>query len=242
MSAVVSVSNVHKSFGKVKVLDGVSFEVGRGEVAAVIGQSGSGKSTALRCINALETIEDGSIDVCGHAVHDPKLDRRGLRRDVGIVFQSYNLFPHLTVEQNIMLAPTCVKSLSKAAARDLAREVLARVGLEAKADQYPEQLSGGQQQRVAIARSLAMQPKLMLFDEVTSALDPQLTGEVLKVMEDLARGGMTMILVTHEMAFARKVASKVIYMHQGKVWETGPGSMLDAPQTAELRSFVGSGL
>ena len=242
MSAVVSVSNVHKSFGKVKVLDGVSFEVGRGEVAAVIGQSGSGKSTALRCINALETIEDGAINVCGHAVHDPKLDRRGLRRDVGIVFQSYNLFPHLTVEQNIMLAPTCVKSLSKSVARDLAREVLARVGLEAKADQYPEQLSGGQQQRVAIARSLAMQPKLMLFDEVTSALDPQLTGEVLKVMEDLARGGMTMILVTHEMAFARKVASKVIYMHQGKVWETGPGSMLDAPQTAELRSFVGSGL
>jgi len=242
MSAVVSVSNVHKSFGKVKVLDGVSFEVGRGEVAAVIGQSGSGKSTALRCINALETIEDGAINVCGHAVHDPKLDRRGLRRDVGIVFQSYNLFPHLTVEQNIMLAPTCVKSLSKSAARDLAREVLARVGLEAKAEQYPEQLSGGQQQRVAIARSLAMQPKLMLFDEVTSALDPQLTGEVLKVMEDLARGGMTMILVTHEMAFARKVASKVIYMHQGKVWETGPGSMLDAPQTAELRSFVGSGL
>ncbi|MGA0565453.1 amino acid ABC transporter ATP-binding protein [Ancylobacter sp. VNQ12] len=242
MSAVVSVSNVHKSFGPVKVLDGVSFEVGRGEVAAVIGQSGSGKSTALRCINALETIEDGVINVCGHAVHDPRLDRRSLRRDVGIVFQSYNLFPHLTVEQNIMLAPTCVKSLSKANARNLAREVLARVGLEAKAEQYPEQLSGGQQQRVAIARSLAMQPKLMLFDEVTSALDPQLTGEVLKVMEDLARGGMTMILVTHEMAFARKVASKVIYMHRGKVWETGPGSMLDAPQTAELRDFVGSGL
>ncbi len=242
MSAVVSLSNVHKSFGAVKVLDGVSFEVGRGEVAAVIGQSGSGKSTALRCINALETIEDGTISVCGHAVHDRKLDKRELRRDVGIVFQSYNLFPHLTAEQNIMLAPTCVKSLSKAKARELAREVLARVGLEAKADHYPEQLSGGQQQRVAIARSLAMQPKLMLFDEVTSALDPQLTGEVLKVMEDLARGGMTMILVTHEMAFARKVASKVIYMHKGKVWETGPGSMLDNPQTEELKAFVGSGL
>ncbi|MBS7539116.1 amino acid ABC transporter ATP-binding protein [Ancylobacter lacus] len=242
MSAVVRLHNVHKSFGSHKVLEGVSFEVGRGEVAAVIGQSGSGKSTALRCINALETIEHGSIDVCGHAVHDPKLDRRSLRRDVGIVFQSYNLFPHLTVEQNIMLAPTCVKALPKAKARELAREVLARVGLEAKAENYPEQLSGGQQQRVAIARSLAMQPKLMLFDEVTSALDPQLTGEVLKVMEDLARGGMTMILVTHEMAFARKVASQVIYMHKGKVWETGPGSMLDAPKTAELASFVGSGL
>ncbi|MCJ9720514.1 amino acid ABC transporter ATP-binding protein [Agrobacterium sp. SHOUNA12C] len=239
---MVKVTNVHKAFGAVKVLNGVSFEVGRGEVAAVIGQSGSGKSTALRCINALETIESGMIEVCDHAVHDPKLDKSALRRDVGIVFQSYNLFPHLTAEQNIMLAPTCVKKLGKAAARDLAREVLSRVGLEAKAEHFPEQLSGGQQQRVAIARSLAMKPKLMLFDEVTSALDPQLTGEVLKVMEDLARGGMTMILVTHEMAFARKVASKVVYMHQGQVWETGPGAMLDNPQTKELREFVGSGL
>ncbi|MDR6950877.1 polar amino acid transport system ATP-binding protein [Ancylobacter sp. 3268] len=242
MSAVVKLSNVHKSFGTNKVLDGVSFEVGRGEVAAVIGQSGSGKSTALRCINALETIDGGTIDVCGHAVHDAKLDRRSLRRDVGIVFQSYNLFPHLTAEQNIMLAPTCVKKKSKAEARELAHDVLRRVGLAEKADHFPEQLSGGQQQRVAIARSLAMQPKLMLFDEVTSALDPQLTGEVLKVMEDLARGGMTMILVTHEMAFARKVASQVVYMHKGKVWETGPGSMLDKPKTAELADFVGSGL
>jgi len=242
MSAVVSLSDVHKSFGAHKVLDGVSFDVGRGEVAAVIGQSGSGKSTALRCINALETIQQGSIEVCGHAVHDAGLDRRGLRRDVGIVFQSYNLFPHLTVEQNIMLAPTCVKKLSKDEARTLAHAVLTKVGLREKASQYPEQLSGGQQQRVAIARSLAMQPKLMLFDEVTSALDPQLTGEVLRVMEDLARGGMTMILVTHEMAFARKVASKVVYMHRGKVWEMGPGTMLEDPQTPELREFMGSGL
>ncbi|WGD30184.1 amino acid ABC transporter ATP-binding protein [Ancylobacter sp. WKF20] len=242
MSAVVKLENVHKSFGAHKVLDGVTFTVGRGEVAAVIGQSGSGKSTALRCINALETIDDGTIDVCGHAVHDPKLDRRSLRRDVGIVFQSYNLFPHLTAEQNIMLAPSCVKKVGKAEARDLAQDVLRRVGLAEKAGHYPEQLSGGQQQRVAIARSLAMQPKLMLFDEVTSALDPQLTGEVLKVMEDLARGGMTMILVTHEMAFARKVASQVVYMHKGKVWETGPGSMLESPKTRELAEFVGSGL
>ncbi|WP_199720899.1 amino acid ABC transporter ATP-binding protein [Azospirillum cavernae] len=242
LSPVVSLSNVHKSFGALKVLDGVSFDVGVGEVAAIIGQSGSGKSTALRCINALETIQQGTIQVCGHAIHDPALDRRALRRDVGIVFQSYNLFPHLTVEQNIMLAPTCVKALSKGEARDLAREVLSHVGLEAKADQYPEQLSGGQQQRVAIARSLAMRPKLMLFDEVTSALDPQLTGEVLKVMETLAREGMTMILVTHEMAFARKVASKVVYMHQGRVWETGTGAMLDDPQTPELRAFIGNGL
>jgi polar amino acid transport system ATP-binding protein len=242
MSAVVSLSDVHKSFGAHKVLEGVSFEVGRGEVAAVIGQSGSGKSTALRCINALETIQQGSIEVCGHAVHDADLDKRSLRKDVGIVFQSYNLFPHLTVEQNIMLAPTCVKKISKAEARSLADEVLTKVGLREKAGHYPEQLSGGQQQRVAIARSLAMQPKLMLFDEVTSALDPQLTGEVLRVMEDLARGGMTMILVTHEMAFARKVASKVVYMNQGKVWEVGPGAMLDDPQTPELRAFIGSGL
>jgi polar amino acid transport system ATP-binding protein len=242
MPAVVSVRDVHKSFGPLKVLEGVSFDVDRGEVVAVIGQSGSGKSTALRCIDALETIQSGEITVCGHAVHDPALNKRALRQDVGIVFQSYNLFPHLTAEQNIMLAPTCVKKMSKSEARDVARDCLARVGLGEKAGFFPEQLSGGQQQRVAIARSLAMAPKVMLFDEVTSALDPQLTGEVLRVMEDLARGGMTMVLVTHEMAFARKVASTVIYMHKGKVWETGPGSILDAPKTAELRNFVGSGL
>ena len=239
MSAVVRLDNVHKSFGSLKVLDGVSFDVNRGEVVAVIGQSGSGKSTALRCINALETIQQGSIEVCGHEIHSEKLDRRALRLDVGIVFQGYNLFPHLTAEQNIMLAPTCVKKLGRAEARELARDVLARVGLAEKAGHYPEQLSGGQQQRVAIARSLAMQPKVMLFDEVTSALDPQLTGEVLKVMEDLARGGMTMILVTHEMSFARRVATTVIYMRHGKVWETLPGAALMAPKTPELQEFIG---
>ncbi|HBF28281.1 amino acid ABC transporter ATP-binding protein [Rhizobium sp.] len=242
MSAVVSLANVHKSFGAVEVLKGVSFEVMPGEVTAVIGASGSGKSTALRCINALEKISSGEIIVCGHKIHDDKLERRLLRQDVGIVFQSYNLFPHLTVAQNIMLAPTCVKGLGKAQARALAEKVLAQVGLAEKADDYPEQLSGGQQQRVAIARSLAMQPKLMLFDEVTSALDPHLTGEVLRVMEDLARGGMSMILVTHEMAFARKVAHKVVFMHRGKVWEVGPGAMLDDPQTPELQAFLSNGL
>ena len=242
MSPVVSLSNVHKRFGSLTVLDGVSFDVGRGEVAAIIGQSGSGKSTVLRCMNALESIEQGKIEVCGHALHDAGFDRRALRRDVGIVFQSYNLFPHLTVEQNIMLAPVCVKLLPKKQARDLAHQVLTRIGMEAKAESYPEQLSGGQQQRAAIARSLAMQPKLMLFDEVTSALDPQLTGEVLKVMEDLARGGMTMIIVTHEMTFARKVASKIVYMRQGRVWETGPGDVLDDPKTPELRNFVNGNL
>ena len=242
MSAVVKLANVHKSFGAVEVLKGISFEVGRGEVVAIIGQSGSGKSTALRCIDALEVIQSGTIDVCGHQVHSPALDKRALRRDVGIVFQSYNLFPHLTAEQNIMLAPVCVKSLSKSAAHELARNCLRKVGLEAKADHYPEQLSGGQQQRIAIARSLAMQPKVMLFDEVTSALDPQLTGEVLKVMEDLARGGMTMILVTHEMGFARRVATNVIYMHQGQVWEQLPGSRLADPTTPELRDFIANEL
>ncbi|KTS15147.1 phosphate ABC transporter ATP-binding protein [Methylobacterium indicum] len=242
MSAVVKLANVHKSFGPLKVLDGVSFEVGRGEVVALIGQSGSGKSTALRCINALETIEEGAIEVCGHAIHAPGLDKRALRLSVGIVFQSYNLFPHLTALQNIMLAPTCVKGVSRKDARDLAMDCLTRVGLAEKAEHYPEQLSGGQQQRVAIARSLAMQPQVMLFDEVTSALDPQLTSEVLRVMEDLARGGMTMILVTHEMGFARRVAGTVIYMRQGRVWETLAGRDLDHPRTPELRDFVGSGL
>ncbi|MFE1600539.1 amino acid ABC transporter ATP-binding protein [Methylobacterium sp. ID0610] len=242
MSAVVSLRDVHKRFGPVEVLKGVSFEVTAGEVVAVIGPSGSGKSTALRCINRLEAIQSGEIEVCGRRVDDPALDLRALRRDVGMVFQSYNLFPHLTVAENITLAPRRVKRTPGREARALAEEALARVGLADKIDAYPEQLSGGQQQRVAIARSLAMQPKVMLFDEVTSALDPHLTGEVLKVMEALARGGMTMICVTHEMGFARRVANRVIFMHTGKVWETGPGAMLTAPQTPELRTFLASEL
>jgi polar amino acid transport system ATP-binding protein len=242
MSAVVKLQEVHKRFGSNQVLQGVSFEVAKGEVVAIIGRSGSGKSTALRCIDRLETIDSGRIEVCGHQVDDPQIDLRKLRHDVGIVFQSYNLFPHLTVEHNIMLALRAVKKMSPADARAIAARTLAQVGLEDKAVAYPEQLSGGQQQRVAIARSLAMQPQVMLFDEVTSALDPLLTGEVLRVIEDLATAGMTMILVTHEMAFARKVADRVIFMHMGKIWETGPGHMLDNPGTPELRSFVGSGL
>jgi polar amino acid transport system ATP-binding protein len=242
MQPVVELNEVHKHFGKLHVLKGVSFSVTRGQVVAIIGQSGSGKSTALRCIDRLETIDSGTIQCCGHAVHDNALNLRDLRKDVGIVFQSYNLFPHLTVKQNITLAPQSVKKMSAAQANAIAMEVLERVGLAEKADAYPEQLSGGQQQRVAIARSLAMKPQLMLFDEVTSALDPQLTGEVLKVMEKLAAEGMTMILVTHEMAFARGVADKVIYMHQGLVWEQGDASILSNPQTAELRQFIGTGL
>ena len=242
MLPIVKVESISKSFGAVRVLEDVSFNVNKGSVVAIIGRSGSGKSTALRCIDRLETVDSGRIEVCGHNITSPKLDLQQLRRDVGIVFQSYNLFPHMTVEQNIMLAPRLVLKGAKAELRERAHAVLAQVGLSEKADAYPSQLSGGQQQRVAIARSLAMSPKLMLFDEVTSALDPELTGEVLRVMEKLAADGMTMILVTHEMAFARKVADEVIFMHRGKVWEQGPGSMLDAPQTEELRQFVGSGL
>ncbi len=242
MPTVVELQAVHKRFGDNTVLRGVSFQVARGEVVAIIGKSGSGKSTALRCINRLEQIDAGQITVCGHAVHADGLDLRALRRDVGIVFQSYNLFPHLTVLQNIALGPSAVKRMPLPQAHALARDVLAQVGLADKATAYPEQLSGGQQQRVAIARSLAMQPQLMLFDEVTSALDPELTGEVLKVIEQMASEGMTMILVTHEMGFARRIADQVVFMHQGQVWEQGGPSILDAPATPELRTFVGTGL
>lgn len=239
---IIKLENVHKSFGPLKVLDGVSFSVNKGEVFAIIGRSGSGKSTALRCIDRLERIDQGRIQVAGHEVSDPKLDLRQLRRDVGIVFQSYNLFPHLTVAENIALAPRHSKGKTRAESHDLTDRVLAQVGLSAKADSYPEQLSGGQQQRVAIARSLAMEPQVMLFDEVTSALDPQLTSEVLKVMADLAAGGMTMVLVTHEMAFARNVATTTLFMHHGRVWEQGGPEMFDRPQTTELQQFLGFGL
>jgi polar amino acid transport system ATP-binding protein len=239
---IIKLENVHKSFGALKVLDGVSFSVNKGEVFAIIGRSGSGKSTALRCIDRLERIDQGKIQVAGHEVSDPNLDLRQLRRDVGIVFQSYNLFPHLTVAENIALAPRHSKGKTLAESRDLTDRVLAKVGLSDKANSYPEQLSGGQQQRVAIARSLAMEPQVMLFDEVTSALDPQLTAEVLKVMADLAAGGMTMVLVTHEMAFARNVATTTLFMHHGRVWEQGGPEMFDRPQTVELQQFLGFGL
>lgn len=239
---IVTLDNVKKSFGPIDVLRGVSFSVEKGQVMALIGASGSGKSTALRCIDRLETIDSGRIEVCGHRLEDPNLSLRALRLDVGIVFQSYNLFPHLTIEQNIMLGPTTVKKLNKSDAREIARDVLTKVGLDHKVNDFPEQLSGGQQQRAAIARSLAMQPQVMLFDEVTSALDPKLTGEVLRVIEALADSGMTMIMVTHEMNFARKVADKVVFMHQGLVHEQGDASILTTPQTAELKDFVSNEL
>jgi len=237
----VVVEDVHKRFGAVEVLKGVSLTVESGGVVAIIGRSGSGKSTLLRCMNGLEPFQSGRIEVAGHVVDQDPKRLRDLRRDVGIVFQSYNLFPHLTVGENIMLAPRLAKSVPKAQAATLAREVLAQVGLLEKFDAYPDNLSGGQQQRVAIARSLAMQPKVMLFDEVTSALDPELTGEVLLVMERLAKGGMTMLLVTHEMGFARGVANTTVFMHQGLVWETGPSAELFSnPSTPELAAFIRS--
>ena len=242
--AVIRVNDVVKEFGPLRVLDGVGFDVTRGQTVAIVGRSGSGKSTLLRCIAGLESIQGGAIEVCGHAVGRPGSEARAqLRRDVGMVFQSYNLFPHLTVERNITLALTLVKKQTKEEAKRVAAEVLGLVGLTDKLLAYPEQLSGGQQQRVAIARSLALRPQVMLFDEVTSALDPELTAEVLAVMEDLARRGMTMITVTHEMGFARRVADLVVFMHRGRVWEIGPTAELFAdPKTAEFRQFVGSEL
>jgi len=236
---VVVLEDVHKRYGQLEVIKGVSLTVQQGQVVALIGRSGSGKSTLLRCINGLEPFQGGKITVAGHAVDQNPKRLRALRKEVGIVFQSYNLFPHLTVGQNIMLAPRLAKGVKAAENRAAAEEVLRHVGLSDKFDAYPDNLSGGQQQRVAIARSLAMQPKVMLFDEVTSALDPELTGEVLLVMERLAKEGMTMVLVTHEMSFARNVADVVVFMHQGLVWETGPArQVLESPQTPELRAFV----
>jgi polar amino acid transport system ATP-binding protein len=239
--SVVRLSRVHKSFGSLAVLKDVSFSVERATVVALIGRSGSGKSTLLRCINGLETIDSGEIEVAGSKLARNDMDLRRLRQEVGIVFQGYNLFPHLTVERNITLALTVVKKMARAEAREIAEQVLAQVDLAEKIDAYPEQLSGGQQQRVAIARSLAMSPKVMLFDEVTSALDPELKEEVLRVMERLASDGMTMILVTHEMGFARKVADEVIFMHDGRIHESGPPARLfAAPSTPELKQFVSS--
>lgn len=237
--SLVELEDVVKRFGALTVLDHLNFRVEPGEIIAVIGRSGSGKSTLLRCINGLEPIQQGRIVFDGVTVNDPTTDLRKLRQRVGIVFQSYNLFPHLSVEKNITLAPRVVKRMEDDAARRLAVTVLARVGLAEKIDAYPDQLSGGQQQRVAIARSLAMQPQLMLFDEITSALDPELTGEVLKVLEQVAGEGMTMMLVTHEIGFARRVATRLIFMHAGRIWEQGRADeTLANPRTPELANFL----
>jgi polar amino acid transport system ATP-binding protein len=237
---IIEIAALRKSFGSNEVLKGIDLSVRRGEVVAIIGKSGSGKSTLLRCINGLEEFQSGTLMVEGKRLHhhDAALMRE-LRQRVGMIFQSFNLFPHLSVGKNIMLAPTLVKKKDYAGAEALARELLERVGLSEKFDAHADQLSGGQQQRVAIARALAMEPAVLLCDEITSALDPELVGEVLRVVETLANEGMTLLMVTHEMSFARRVADRVIFMHLGRVHETGtPAAIFSNPQTPELKQFL----
>jgi polar amino acid transport system ATP-binding protein len=237
--ALVSLVDVHKRYGVHPVLNGVSLDVDRHEVACLIGASGSGKSTLLRCINGLESIDGGSISFDGDVITDPGVDLDAVRRHLGIVFQSFNLFPQMSVAQNVMLAPRHVLRMSKPEARELALDMLAKVGLAEKADAYPDRLSGGQQQRVAIARALAMGPKLLLLDEVTSALDPELVAEVLGLVARLAADGMTMILATHEMQFAREVASNVYFLADGEVHESGPpAELFGNPQKPRTRAFL----
>ena len=237
---IIEIAGLRKRFGEVEVLRGVDLSVRRGEVLAIIGRSGSGKSTLLRCINGLEPFEAGTLRVQGQPVQASDARAlRELRQRVGMIFQGFNLFPHLSVGRNIMLAPRLVKGLQGDAGAHRARALLARVGLEEKFDAYGDELSGGQQQRVAIARALAMDPAVLLCDEITSALDPELVGEVLKVVASLAQEGMTLLMVTHEMAFARKVAHRVVFMHAGRIHEIGPAAQLfDEPQTEELRQFL----
>jgi polar amino acid transport system ATP-binding protein len=234
--AIIEISGLRKRFGELEVLKGVDLSVQPGEVLAIIGRSGSGKSTLLRCINGLESFEAGTLRVQGQVVRasDPR-SLRDLRQRVGMIFQSFNLFPHLSVGRNIMLAPRLVKGEGE----HRAPGAHARVGLAEKFDAYADQLSGGQQQRVAIARALAMDPAVLLCDEITSALDPELVGEVLKVVASLAHEGMTLLMVTHEMAFARRVAHRVVFMHAGRIHEIGPAAQLfDEPRTEELRQFL----
>ncbi len=240
--SIVEIAGLRKSYGANEVLKGIDLQVQAGEVIAIIGKSGSGKSTLLRCINGLEEFQSGSLTVNGKPLlHKNAAAMRELRQHVGMVFQSFNLFPHLTVGKNIMLAPGLVKKKDAAANEAMARKLLERVGLAEKFDAFGEQLSGGQQQRVAIARALAMEPAVLLCDEITSALDPELVGEVLRVVESLADEGMTLLMVTHEMGFARKVADRVIFMHLGLVHEIGPPAELFAnPQTPELKQFLSS--
>ena len=235
----ISAQAVCKSFGEHIVLDDVSLEVELGEVVAIIGRSGSGKTTLLRCINGLEKVDGGTIQFEGKPLPHDGAALREVRRHIGIVFQSLNLFPHHSVERNITLGPTVTNKVPLAEAKAVALDALRQVDLEDKLHAYPTQLSGGQQQRVAIARALAMKPRLMLFDEITSALDPELVGEVVKVLERLATSKMTMVLVTHEMGFARRTADTLVFMHKGRVWEKGPPKELfAAPKTRELESFI----
>ncbi|MDC7829171.1 MULTISPECIES: amino acid ABC transporter ATP-binding protein [Pseudomonas] len=237
---LLRVTALHKHYGNHHVLKGIDLTVEEGQVVAIIGKSGSGKSTLLRTLNGLESINDGVIEVDGEYLDAARVNLRSLRQKVGMVFQQFNLFPHLTVGENVMLAPQVVKKTSKDEAHALARQMLDRVGLAEKFDSYPDRLSGGQQQRVAIARALAMSPKVLLCDEITSALDPELVNEVLAVVKQLASEGMTLIMVTHEMRFAREVGDKLVFMHQGKVHESGhPQALFAQPQTPELAQFIG---
>jgi ABC-type polar amino acid transport system ATPase subunit len=238
---IIQIRDVHKWFGELHVLRGLSLTVDRGEVLVVIGPSGSGKSTLLRCINRLESVDQGDIVVDGKSVTAPRLDVNALRREIGVVFQAFNLFPHLSVLDNVMIGPIHVRRVDRAAAAAQARRMLEKVGIPEKAAARPTQLSGGQQQRVAIARALAMEPKIMLFDEPTSALDPEMIKEVLDVMRDLARDGMTMVVVSHEMGFARGVANRVVFMDQGEVVEVGtPDRFFESPTHQRTKRFLGT--
>jgi len=236
---IIRIKNARKYFGHVQALKGVDLEIGKGEVVLVIGPSGSGKSTLLRCVNRLEHLDEGEIWVEEDCVTSPHANIRKIREEVGMVFQSFNLFPHLTAAQNIALAPLAVLHESKATVEERAKALLARVGLADKAESYPDQLSGGQQQRVAIARALAMQPKIMLFDEPTSALDPEMIKEVLDVMLDLAKEGMTMMVVSHEMGFARAAAHRVVFMDDGLIVEVGhPSKLFSTPKEERTKRFL----
>ncbi|MGC5324798.1 amino acid ABC transporter ATP-binding protein [Brevibacillus sp. SYSU BS000544] len=237
---IIQVNDLHKYYGKLEVLKGITTQIAEREVVCVIGPSGSGKSTFLRCLNQLEEVTSGTVIIDGFDITDPKTDINKVREEVGMVFQRFNLFPHKTVLENVMLAPVKVKKMNADEARRRGLELLEKVGLRDKADIYPDRLSGGQMQRVAIARALAMNPKIMLFDEPTSALDPELVGEVLAVMKNLAKEGMTMVVVTHEMGFARDVGDRVIFMDGGYIVEEGkPEEIFKHPKNDRLRSFLG---
>jgi len=239
MTSIIDIESVEKRFGSLRVLNGVNLTIQPGEVVVVCGPSGSGKSTLLRCINGLEHIDGGQIRIEGRAVDRRPSKLRRLSADIGMVFQSFNLFPHLTILQNLIMAPTLVKKVPRAEAVERARTLLARVGIPEKIDSYPDTLSGGQQQRVAIARALCMEPKVMLFDEPTSALDPEMINEVLDVMKDLARDGMTMVVVTHEMGFAREVADRIAFMDAGQVVEENvPREFFSNPREERTRKFI----
>ncbi|ELY5243530.1 TPA: glutamine ABC transporter ATP-binding protein GlnQ [Yersinia enterocolitica] len=236
---MIEFKNVSKHFGKTQVLHDINLNITKGEVVVIIGPSGSGKSTLLRCINKLEVITSGQLIVDGLDVNDPKVDERLIRQEAGMVFQQFYLFPHLTALENVAFGPIRVRGASKEAANKLAMELLTKVGLEERAHHYPAELSGGQQQRVAIARALAVKPKLMLFDEPTSTLDPELRHEVLTVMKDLAEEGMTMVIVTHEVGFAQKVASRLIFIDKGRVAQDGePDSLISNPPSERLQEFL----